>query len=325
MGKQVNRMHDGSHRPEEGAVSAPGRGFVTIATGHEKYYRMAVNLLRSYRQYGNDPTPFTLLCDRDCPEAREFDSFVLIEDAKHSYLDKLSIDLYTPYEETIFLDADVLILKDTKVLWDDFSGKDDFSCYGRALTLDARDGWFWYEEMGDLKPRISFGVSMHGGLYYLKKSAKCREVFDTARYFSRNYHNYKFSIFTKPADEPVLALSMALAGIRPCSIPGRMLFLPSHDGKIRVNAGGQVLLRNKPSEALMIHFGNRYLARFLYRYLLETLDYHRNGGEGILPAKKRMAVRMRCLPEDTKAMLKRMIRKIVPEKYIRLLKKKIKK
>ena len=41
------------------------RGFVTIATGDEQYYRIAANLLRSYRFFSASPMPFALICDRE--------------------------------------------------------------------------------------------------------------------------------------------------------------------------------------------------------------------------------------------------------------------
>lgn len=41
------------------------RGFVTIATGKEEYYRLAHNLLLSYKYHTENPLPFALLCDRE--------------------------------------------------------------------------------------------------------------------------------------------------------------------------------------------------------------------------------------------------------------------
>ena len=40
------------------------KGFVTIATGNEEYYRLAHNLLLSYKYFTKNPLPFALLCDR---------------------------------------------------------------------------------------------------------------------------------------------------------------------------------------------------------------------------------------------------------------------
>ena len=39
------------------------RGFVTIATGNHNFYRIAANLLRSYRCFAQKPEPFAVICD----------------------------------------------------------------------------------------------------------------------------------------------------------------------------------------------------------------------------------------------------------------------
>lgn len=39
-------------------------GFLTIVAGDEKYYKMAANLLQSYRYFSKSPLPFAILADR---------------------------------------------------------------------------------------------------------------------------------------------------------------------------------------------------------------------------------------------------------------------
>jgi hypothetical protein len=299
------------------------RGFVTIATGNPKYYQLAVNLLRSYRLYSrNDPAPFSLICDRDCPEAREFDSFILIQDATCSYMDKLYLYEYTPYEETIFIDADALILNDTQILWDDFSSKPPFSCYGRQLSLDSRSGWFFYEDMGDLKPRLSYNISLHGGLYYLCKNDACKELFETARYLAAHYYEYKFALFKHPADEPVLALAMALANIKPKPYPvqSRIVFLPSLKKEPCINRHGVLMYENSVFDAAVLHFSSGKCSRFLYQRLVADISYKRNGGIGNLPLQKRLKLRIRYLPKESVEAVMRIIKNTFPSTFVESLK-----
>ena len=56
------------------------RGFVTIATGDEQYYRIAANLLRSYRFFSASPMPFALICDRENEYSAEFDHTIILKD-----------------------------------------------------------------------------------------------------------------------------------------------------------------------------------------------------------------------------------------------------
>lgn len=88
------------------------RGFVTIATGDEWYYRIAVNLLRSYRLFSAKPLPFAIICDRTLPCTSEFDQVILIDRPFRSYLDKLHLPRLIPFDETIFIDADCLAFRD---------------------------------------------------------------------------------------------------------------------------------------------------------------------------------------------------------------------
>lgn len=39
-------------------------GFLTIATGDEKYYNTSANLLQSYRYFSKPLPPFAILADR---------------------------------------------------------------------------------------------------------------------------------------------------------------------------------------------------------------------------------------------------------------------
>ena len=48
----------------DSTITEKTRGFITIATGEEKYYRFAVNLLMSYRLYCPNPMPFAIMCDQ---------------------------------------------------------------------------------------------------------------------------------------------------------------------------------------------------------------------------------------------------------------------
>lgn len=57
------------------------RGFVTVATGNEYYYKLARNLLRSYRIF-NFKYPFAILCDRNNKYTEEFDDVVILDNAR---------------------------------------------------------------------------------------------------------------------------------------------------------------------------------------------------------------------------------------------------
>ena len=193
------------------------KGFITIATGKEQYYEIARNLLRSYHFTTKNPLPFALLCDTENEYTKEFDDVRIFENPTCSYLDKLNMFDLLPYDINIFIDADCLVYRDINRLFEEFSNADDFSCFGRVLPLDDKTGWFEYENLNaDLQNQIDYVVGLHGGIYYMRKTALCKKVFDSAKEYSKDYYSYGFKgKFTNPGDEPLIALSMAVNKCKP--------------------------------------------------------------------------------------------------------------
>jgi hypothetical protein len=196
---------------------APTKGFITIATGNEIYYKMAVNLLNSYKYCSSSPLPFALLCDAENEYTKEFDDVCIFYEARCNYLDKLEMYEYLPCDINIFIEADCLCFRDINRLVDIFQNADDFCCYGRVLPLDDKTGWFEYKNLNeDLQKQIEYVVGLHGGIYYMRKTELCKKILDDAKAFSLNYGDYKFKgKFTNPGDEPLIALSMAVNNCKP--------------------------------------------------------------------------------------------------------------
>ncbi len=205
------------------------RGFVTIATGDDRYYSLALYLLESYRYTSAQPLPFAILCDRENEITEQFDRVILMSNPTHSYIDKLRLGEYLPFDETVFIDADCLAYSDLNGLFDIFHDATDVSCLGMTEPLaEQNNGWFSllsFPESAHLdghiitreeaKKRIPYCVGLHGGMLYMRKSKLTGEVFRDALSFAEDYSFYRFRLFRKPADEPVLALSMALHNCLP--------------------------------------------------------------------------------------------------------------
>lgn len=98
------------------------RGFITIATGDKKYHEMAKTLVRSYKLTSASPARFGVITDDANDKFEEFDDVVLIKDATRSYMDKIDIMRYSPYDETIFIDSDCIAFNDLNIYWKDFGG-----------------------------------------------------------------------------------------------------------------------------------------------------------------------------------------------------------
>ena len=288
------------------------RGFITIAVGNEYYYDLAKNLLRSFRVYDKSGSDFSVICDRICDQVKDFDNVILLEKPSYSFLDKLELLKYTPYEETIFIDSDSLFVSDPDKLWEDFSSSDDFSCYGKALPLNAKNGWFYYEGTGEFKPYIDFIVKMHGGLYYFKKTERTKEIFTRAKYIIDNYSEFKFAHFDKPADEPAFALSMAISHCKPFDEDfSKIFFLPSYEGKVKITKNAELKYRRKDLDAVVIHFATINTRRFIYRYLNHATEMLYKDKEFTPKSGYYLKLKLKTLTKDIKIPTVRRIKRFV--------------
>lgn len=302
----------------------PTRGFCTIATGNEKYYEMAAQLLRSYRKHTKDDIPFAIICDRENKNVLGFDKVVLMEQANCSYMDKLQLYRYVPYDETIFIDADSLILSNLSGIWNDFSDADDVSCYGCIYPLDSDRAWFTYDGCGKYKKDIQFLIDLHGGIYFLRKGERCKAIFEKAIELAGQYSEYSFRNFSKPADEPVLAMSLAIYHSKPCNKPARVLFVPSYWGQLRVTLSGDLLVCGEKRKVEIIHFATQNTDRFLYRYMADISNSMFTGETQLYTY---MRLKLLTAPKELVANVQHgvgaLMRKLFPASIITWLKEKL--
>lgn len=257
------------------------KGFITIATGKEQYYEIARNLLRSYRFTTKNPLPFALLCDAENEYTKEFDDVCIFDEARCNYLDKLEMYDYLPYDINIFIDADCLAFRDINRLFEIFSNADDFCCYGRVLPLDDKTGWFEYENLNsDLQKQIDYVVGLHGGIYYMRKTEKCKKILDDAKDFALNYADYKFKgKFETPGDEPVVALSMAVNKCKP--IPHDLSSLIcwwEHENLFKLDISDHYAYCTPlNTETDIVHWGTRFTKSISYCKEIAALELNLSG------------------------------------------------
>lgn len=256
------------------------KGFITVATGNEEYYRLARNLLHSYHFFCKEQLPFAVLTDQKNEWTAEFDDIILFQNgATNSYLDKLSLGEYLPYDINIFIDSDCLAFGDLNQLFEYFKDADDFSCFGRILPLDDKTGWFEYENLGKLKDKVSYVVGLHGGIYYMRKGAVCDKIFRDAKAFLPDYPKYKFKgKFSNPGDEPLVALSMAVNNCRPIPfILEAICCYWEHVDHMTIDiTQGIARVEQEPKyNADLLHWGTRYTRELEYQKQVQLLNIQR--------------------------------------------------
>ena len=256
----------------KGRCADKSRGFATIATGFDNYYRIAENLLESYRLHCPEPMRFAIICDRENEITRQFDDVVILPDPQRSYLDKLHLPRYAPYDETIFIDADSLAYKNLNDFWDAFEGCSPFSAFGKDYPTDYRYAWFRKENAGRYANVITTIPDFVGGVYYLRKSPELDEYARTCEEVLEHYDELKFRQFDKPADETVNAMAMAIHGFKTagdrslpvCFYPGAsQLYADLETGAVRYDSVYEQ--KGKIFEgAYIVHWGNGYTNRPRY-------------------------------------------------------------
>jgi len=248
------------------------RGFVTIATGAERYYKLAENLRYSYKLFAAEPLPFAIIADRENKYTSSFDDVIIIDRPTGSYMDKLCLYELLPYDETIFIDADCLAYGDLNCWFSWFSSMNDFSCFGYAFTdLSTPHGWFDASAVPEpYAEKIKFVPSFNGGVYYLRRSAICGEVFALAKKFAAEYDRRVFRGFLNPADEPLLGLAMAIQDCWPVNRPA-ILFAPKSKHLSIDPFTPKVCYKQESIEYSIIHWSNYLTQKSRYRFETERL------------------------------------------------------
>ncbi len=251
------------------------RGFVTVATG-KVFYRLAKNLVMSYRAFSNCKYPFCVITDFKGKKSlsKYFDQVIILENPNHTYLDKMSVYRLSPYEETIFIDADCSIVNDISFLFDEFYNLGSpISCLGsiRNITDKVRPSHFGQQAIKHfhLKEFIAF----NGGVYYYKKC-------ETANGFMQlifedlipNYDKYELTFFAgKKADEPLIGVAMLYFGFKPLDIQTDVMKLIMDLSTLKWDMANKKcyakVYQKYDVSPLIIHYGSTYnCSTFKYYY-----------------------------------------------------------
>lgn len=193
------------------------RGFLTIASGASLYLRMGLALARSVRLRNSraelavvtdaSPDMFSGLYDHVIRLNPEFGRGVQ---------QKLYLDRYTPFEETIYIDADCLAYEDVDLLWGMYAGSRGFGVKG-ADYLGAASSHYGVSDLG--KYLEVYGVTrignFNGGIYYFDRGTVAAKVFESARRISAERDRVGLTPFKNSpvADEPIMAMAMEVNGV----------------------------------------------------------------------------------------------------------------
>lgn len=152
------------------------RGYVTLAARHPMYLEMAVDLALSLRD--TNPEPLSLVVDAQLRRAavRRYHSVfdeLLTLPAEYDFgrALKYSVAELTPYQRTLFIDADTLALGSLAETWERL-GTQEFAMMQETLEADddtvhhGRTVRFWCERFG-----LKRYVKTASAVFYFEKAA----------------------------------------------------------------------------------------------------------------------------------------------------------
>ena len=278
------------------------KGFVTIATGDIKYYRMAYYLLLSYKYHTSNPLPFAIIAEEENRYTKEFDKVILTSEVSHSFMDKLLMLKLIAWDEAIFFDADTLAFGDLNEYWNVFTKATDFSSIGVNVGLNESGAWYDVDGIGPFGKRIAYKTRVHLGVAYIRNTDSIRKLYADCLDIYSKYD--KLHIHTNPTcyDEVILGIAMPMNNMKAEPEPARMmacypcLISLSGDmkkGTLSYSTSWGTCIKDN---GILVHFGSANTSVALYRYSTEWLDYNRKSQEASLKDILLYQWRLRKLP-----------------------------
>lgn len=188
---------------------------------------------------------------------------------------KIELDRYSPFEKTLFVDADMLWFDDPDKLIEKFQG----AVFGvRGIYVTGGKSAFGFDR-DKLARQLSVDkvVKIDGAGHYYFEKPGCHKVFDRARAILADYDNIAPEVI-KVADEDVIAMTMTELNISPLRDKNVVGFLPAAKKgtlKIDVIKGWcrYVDLDGDELEPILMHFP-RDLSPWLYHKMMKRVVAH---------------------------------------------------
>lgn len=243
------------------------QGYITLATGPRPYLEMAINLLLSLRL--NDPSRETcIVIDEGAtlPEAyRGCVDHIIHLPARDGYfgcLNKLRLNELSPFDESMFVDADCILVKnDMDRHWRKFKSN-GFNIAGGKVT---QGGWYDFDIQEVIKTLgIPYMVKMNSGVFYFKRGLETDNFFATTQSLVMqhkellgSFHRNKLQL----ADEPFIGVAFGMLGMEPVAYQ-------AEEGSIMITTVNSSKPRFDPLKnisSVLKHDDFRILGRFFPR------------------------------------------------------------
>jgi hypothetical protein len=246
------------------------RGIITFAYGNENFVQQAKALARSLVLH--DPSvPRCVVTDVADPEldALFTKSIAYRSEYGSSFRQKLHIDLYSPFYETLFIDSDSLVIRNLDSYWRAF--KDDYFAVQGVQVLAAGESDPEHLDVEFLLRYFQLAglPKFNGGVYYFKASPQAEIFFATARDLLKRHCDLRFPDFRGdgPSDEAIYSTAMAIHGLTVTDMGIGGMWTPLHrESRVTIDVPRGIcefVKRGRSLRPCIIH----------YAMLTDTLQY----------------------------------------------------
>lgn len=243
------------------------QGILTIAQGDKRYIDMAKMLATSLLLNAPDIKRAIVTDVSETEFDGLFDIYIPCNEAYgKGFSQKLYIDKYSPFDETIFIDADCLIVSPLNNVFK-LCAPHSFVVFGDQICTGE-----WFMDVAEVCKRFNVPSlpQFNGGLYYVKKDEVSAGVFNTARELMHQYTQIGLSTFRgAPADEPLFAVAMAINKINAIDDLGFGMRTPiGIIGPLYIDVLKQKCIFNKEGVVVkpaVLHFPGSYADTFYYK------------------------------------------------------------
>jgi hypothetical protein len=179
---------------------------------------------------------------------------------------KTRLPLYTPFEKTLYVDTDSLVIHNIDSYWKTLE-EQSFVYEGKMITEGE-----WYLDIGKLiqQTAVPWIPKFNSGMFLFKKDEKVSAIFDTAYDYlvHQKERNLGVAFFRKEMlpDEPFLAIALAKYREKPVEDHGRFSRTLIGAVNIHINVVKGVaffIKNNRMVFPLIVHFCGRF-GRFLF-------------------------------------------------------------
>lgn len=242
-------------------------GIITIAHGEKRYIEMAKMLALSLK-LTNPGVKRAVISDVPEDEFSDlFDTYIPYNaDYGKGLSQKLYLDQYSPFDETLFIDSDCLVV-DSLDHTLELCREHPFVVFGDQI---ASGDWYMNVAVMCEKFNLPSIPLFNGGTYYFKKTDITTKIYEQARKMHGNYTELGFHDFRGSInEEPLIAVAMAVNNVKAVDDKGRCMRTPiGLIGPLNIDVLNRKCTFDKEGiqvQPAIVHFSGAFSVAFHYK------------------------------------------------------------